>query len=218
MRITSLLLFFLLPICLFSQKRWDDKYYDQLTNKKFRSFKLFKKSIDKDKISYKTLNAALFFVSNEARIKKGKKPVAYQANLEVMAYNHSVQMAERDFFDHVNPKGKSRKTAQSRATLTGITNPSVSENISAIGGIEFDSYLSLAEHIVQGWIDSPSHARTLFSNSALELGCGTYYYQDVWQGNKEINKQGNGFWISTQNFQSYSLIVSTKTREKGPGK
>jgi uncharacterized protein YkwD len=218
MRITSIVLLLLLNISLHGQKRWDDKYYEQLSNSKFRSFKLFKKSIDKKRIDYKTLNAAIFFVTNEERIKRGKKPAAYQPNLEIMAYNHSIQMAEKDFFDHINPKGKNRTTAQLRAELAGITNPSVSENISGVAGLEFDSYLHLAEHIVKGWIDSPQHARTLLSDDAVELGCAAYYYQGVWQGNKAINKQGDGFWISTQNFQSFSKIVSTKTKEKSPGK
>lgn len=217
MRITSLLFLLILQFSLQGQKRWDDKYYDQLSNKKFRSFKLFTKSIDKKRIDYKVLNAAIFFVSNEARVKKGKQPVSYQANLEVMAYNHSLQMGEKDFFDHVNPKAKGRGTSKERAALAGITNPSISENISAIGGIEFESYLSLADHIVQGWIDSPPHARTLFSDDVVELGCGVIYYTGKWQGNKAINKQGDGFWISTQNFQSFAKIVSTKTKERGPG-
>jgi uncharacterized protein YkwD len=217
-QIIPILLLLLIQTSLFAQKRWDDKYYDQLTNKSYRSFKLFKKEINTDKVDYKTLDAAIFFVSNDVRIKKGKKPLAYQASLEIMAYNHSIQMGEKDFFDHINPKGKSRKTADLRAELAGITNPSISENISAVGGIKFDSYLKLAEHIVQGWVDSPPHARTLFSEDAVQLGCGAYYYKGVWQGNKDINKQGDGFWIATQNFQSFSEIISQKAKDSGPSK
>jgi uncharacterized protein YkwD len=218
MQIIPILLLLLIQTSLFAQKRWDDKYYTQLNYKNYRSFKLFKKEINTDKIDYKTLNAAIFFVSNDVRIKKGKQPLAYQANLEIMAYNHSIQMGEKDFFDHFNSKSKNRKSADDRAELAGISNPAISENISAVGGIKFDSYLSLADHIVQGWVDSPPHARTLFSEDAVQLGCGAFYFKGVWQGNKDIFKQGDGFWISTQNFQSFSEIISQKAKDSGPSK
>ena len=100
--------------------------------------------------------------------------------------------------------------------MAAITNPTVSENISAIGGLKFDSYLALAEHIINGWINSPPHAKNLFSEKALQLGCGAYYYLGVWQGNKDIKKQGDGFWISTQNFQSFTNVVGGQSKDKGP--
>uniref|UniRef100_UPI0040482535 CAP domain-containing protein n=1 Tax=Roseivirga sp. TaxID=1964215 RepID=UPI0040482535 len=218
MKFFQILVLLLIPASLLAQKKWDDKYYTQLNNKNYRDFKLFKREINTDKVDYKTLNAAIFFVSNDARIKNGQRPVAYQANLEIMAYNHSIQMGEKNFFDHINPKTKNREGAEERAALAGISNPSISENISAVGGIKFDSYLNLADHIVQGWVDSPPHARTLFSANAVQLGCGVYYYKGVWQGKREIHKQGDGFWIATQNFQSFSEIVSQKAKDSMPSK
>lgn len=218
MKFFQILLLLLIPASLLAQKKWDDKYYTQLNNKNYRDFKLFKREINTDKVDYKTLNAAIFFVSNDARIKMGQRPVAYQSNLEIMAYNHSIQMGEKDFFDHINPKTKNRAGAEERAALAGISNPSISENIGAVGGIEFPSYLALADHIVRGWVDSPSHAKTLLSANAVQLGCGAYYYKGIWQGKKEIHKQGDGFWIATQNFQSFSEIVGSKAKDSGPSK
>lgn len=203
-------------IATYGQRKWDDKYYQQLNDNNFRKFKLFKAPINLDNPDYKTLNAAIFFVSNEARIEKELGLVTYQPNLEIMAWNHSVEMGKRDFFDHFNPKDKNRKKPEQRAALAGIANPSISENISAVGGIKFGSYLELADYIVDGWIKSPPHAKTLFSENVLQLGCGAYYYKGEWQGNKAIWKQGDGFWISTQNFQSFSPIVSEKAKDKGP--
>ena len=217
-KIVPILILFFIQASLIAQKKWDDKYYDQLNNKNYRSFKLFKKEINTDKVDYKTLNAAIFFVSNDARIRNGRKPIAFQANLEIMAYNHSMQMGEKDFFDHVNPKTKNRAGAEERAALAGISNPSISENIGAVGGIAFPSYLALADHIVQGWVDSPSHLITLLNANAVQLGCGTYYYKGVWQGKKEIHKQGDGFWIATQNFQAFSEIIGQKAKDSGPSK
>ena len=199
-----------------AQRKWDDKYYEKLGTDDFRSFKLFKSSIDLDKIDYKVLNAALFFVSNEVREERGLSALAYQPNLEIMAWNHSIAMGEKDFFDHLNEKDKKRTTSEARAELAGITNPTISENIGAVGGIKFDSYLALADHVIKGWVKSPPHAKILFSDKVLELGCGVFYYKGAWQGNKDIRKQGDGFWISTQNFQSFAPIEVAKSKDKGP--
>lgn len=208
--------FLCFSISAYGQKKWDDKYYEKLTDDNFRKFKLFKSPIDLDDPDYKTLDAAIFFVTNEARIEKGLKPTSYHPSLEIMAWNHSIEMGKRDFFDHFNPKQKDRNKPNQRAVLAGISNPSIAENISAVGGIKFGSYLELADYVVDGWIKSPPHAKTLYSENVLQLGCGAYYYKGKWQGNDDIHNQGDGFWISTQNFQSFSPIVSEKPKDKGP--
>ncbi|MGW8121486.1 CAP domain-containing protein [Roseivirga echinicomitans] len=213
-----LAIFLCLSFSLSAQRKWDDKYYKTLNDDDFRSFKLFKAPIDLDKINYKVLNAALFFITNEARIERGLAPVGYQANLEIMAWNHSIAMGKHDFFDHFNNKDKKRRTPEQRAALAGISNPNISENISVIGGIYFGSYLALADHIVDKWINSPSHAKAIFNENAVQMGCGAYYYKGLWQGNKAIWKQGDGFWISTQDFQTGKKIVSGKSKDIPPSK
>ncbi|KYG82435.1 CAP domain-containing protein [Roseivirga echinicomitans] len=211
-------LFLSVGTSLNAQRKWNDKYYEELNDNNFRSFKLFKERIDLDDVDYKVLNAAIFFITNEARIEKGIAPVSYQSNLEIMAWNHSVEMGKEDFFDHINKKDKKRSTPEQRAVLAGITNPSISENIAAVGGIYFGSYLELADHMVDKWIQSPPHAKTLYSEDVIQLGCGAYYYKGVWQGNKAIWKQGDGFWLTTQNFQSFAEIVSEKSKDSAPSK
>jgi len=200
----------------FGQKKWKDSYYDQLTDETFRDFKLFKKSINLKKIDYKLLDAAVFFVSNEARIEFGLSELTFQPNLETLAWNHSVSMAKKNFFDHYNKKDKKRYDPQKRAKLAGISNPVISENISAVGGLTFGSYIELADHLVQGWLDSPPHRKSLLSKDAVQLGCGTYFYDGLWQKNKAVYKQGNGFWLATQNFQLNEPVVSKKAKDKGP--
>lgn len=207
-------LFLSIGASLNAQRKWNDKYYEELNDNNFRSFKLFKARIDLDDVDYKVLNAAIFFITNEARIEKDMAPLAYQPNLEIMAWNHSIEMGKEDFFDHVNKEDKKRRTPEQRAALAGITNPIISENISAVGGVYFGSYLELADHVVDKWINSPPHAKAIFSENAIQLGCGAYYYKGLWQGNKAIWKQGDGFWISTQNFQSSTEIVSEKSKDK----
>jgi len=198
------------------QRKWKDKYYLELTDDNFRDFKPFNRPIDLKKPDYKLINAAVYFVSNEARIEHGIDPLAYQENLEIMAWNHSIHMGKDDFFDHIDPENRKRKRPEQRASLAGIKNPRVSENITAIGGVIYNTYLELADAIVDTWINSPPHRKTLYSTDALELGCGVYYYEGVWQKNKSIYKQGNGFWLATQNFQLYTKVEAKTSKDKRP--
>ena len=220
MKKASLLLFSLCFLLMsfdsLAQRKWKDEFYQELNDGNFRDFKLFKKQIDLNKIEYPLLHAALFFVTNEARLEQGLTELEHQPNLEIMAYNHSVAMAKDDFFDHENPKDRKRKTPVQRAKLAGISNPSVGENIHATGGRQFGTYIELADHIVQSWIDSPPHRVTMYSPDAVQLGCGIYYYDGKWQDYKDVYKQGNGFWIATQNFQLFTKVVSEPSKDKGP--
>ncbi len=200
----------------FAQRKWKDEYYQKLTDETFRDFKLFKKPINLKHIDYKTLNAAVFFVTNEARLERGLHKLEYQKNLEIMAWNHSVSMAKKDFFDHFNKKEKKRRSPTNRAKIAGIENPKIAENLSAVGGRYFGNYLELADHLVDGWIDSPPHRKALYSKDALQLGCGVYYYDGLWQNNKAVYKQGNGFWLGTQNFQLFTKVESVASKDKGP--
>lgn len=208
----------LLNAPLQAQRKWDDKYYLSLTDENFRDFKLFHQPINLKNIDYKVLNAAVFFVSNEARLERGLKALEYQPNLEIMAWNHSREMGQSDFFDHINKKDRKRKEPKDRAGLAGISNPLVSENISAIGGRRFGTYLDLADHLIDGWIDSPPHRKTLYGTDAVQLGCGVYYYTGLWQKNRDIYKQGDGFWLATQNFQLYAKVETKEAKDKGPKK
>ena len=199
-------------ICLsttpsFCQK-WEYRFYGALTNEDFRDFPLFNQPIDRSQIDYPLLNAAVFYVTNEARIEKGLAPLEFQHHLEILAWNHSKAMGEKDFFDHYNREDKNRREPSDRAVFAGIQNPKLAENVSSLGGYKFASYLALADRMVGGWLNSPPHRKTLYSKEAVQLGCGIYYYHGLWQKNKDVWKQGDGFWLGTQNYQLYEKVVS----------
>lgn len=215
-RVCFVLLTSLLCLQLAAQKKWKDAYYVELTDETFRDFKGFNQPIDIKKIQYKLLNAAVFFSTNEARLEQGLSALSFQENLEIMAWNHSIRMGEDDFFAHEDPKNRKRKTPRQRANLAGITNPQIAENLTAIGGKNYGTYMELADALVDSWIDSPPHRKTLYSADALQLGCGVYYYDGVWQKNRDIHKQGNGFWLATQNFQLFTKVSASSSKEKKP--
>jgi len=199
-----------------AQRNWHTTYYNELNDENFRSFAAFNRPIDLEDPDYQLINAAVFYVSNEARIEQELPPLAYQDRLEIMAWHHSKSMAKDDFFDHVNRKSRKRRTPEKRAILAGIQNPMISENITTIGGLIFNTYLELADAIVDNWIDSPPHRKALYSKDAVQLGCGVYYYEGIWQKNKAIYEQGGGFWLATQNFQLFTKVDSKTSQDKLP--
>lgn len=201
-----------------AQKNWKAAYYQKYNHKNYTDFKGFHKSINLNKIEYGLLNAAIFYETNAFRVKKGLPTLEYQENLEIMAYNHSLEMAKRDFFDHENPKNKNRRKISDRAKLAGIKNPNISENITALGGQHFSTYLNLAQELVYSWVSSPIHLKAIISEDVVELGCGAVYFDGKWQKYKAVHKQGDGFWIATQNFQLFTSVKSATSKDKGPKK
>ncbi|NTY01705.1 CAP domain-containing protein [Deinococcus sp. JMULE3] len=92
-------------------------------------------------------------------------PVTWNGYLAAAARAHAADMGTRKFFDHVNPDGKTPAQRMQAAGYTGWTE--VAENIAA-------GYT--VANVMQGWIDSPSHCKTLMDPTLKEVGIG-YVYQ-----------------------------------------
>lgn len=201
-------------------------YYSKLNLKNFRKEQLFHERINFDSIDFSRLHAAIFFISNEERAKKRLSFLEYAPELERAALMHSRDMYEKKFFSHFNPSEKIKKTPNDRGALAGILNPYLAENIATSHGLKYKSgekvfvrgdgqfsyttdgqliqahtYLSLAETIVDSWMNSKGHRRNILSADALQLGCGTYFYRD-----KAFNNMPS--FNATQNFQLYKKIRS----------
>lgn len=92
------------------------------------------------------------------------KPVTWNGYLAAAARAHAADMAARNYFDHVTPEGK---TVSQRVEAAGYANwMEVGENIAA-------GY-TLA-NVVTGWLNSPSHCKTLMDPTLKELGVGYVY-------------------------------------------
>ncbi len=220
----------------FPQSHWRFSDYQTTTHKNFRSNKLFEQTIAFNKIDYPLLHAAIFFVTNEARVKNKRPPLAFALALERAAYHHSKRMVEQDFFGHENLFDKTRKTSQQRGRLAGIKNPMLTENIATHFGIQYKAnapiypvdplkgtfsyepggplipahtYLSFAEAIVKQWMDSPGHRENILNKNALQLGCGAYFYYD-----REFHNMPK--FKATQNFQLYREIAPGRATDQWP--
>ena len=211
---------FTFSIPLFSQG-----IYNSLNVNNFRNYKPFNDTIDINTFKPELLNAAVFFVTNEVRIKHKLSFLKYNAALEATAKMHSEDMAKYGFLDHVDKKNRKHKEPEDRASLSGIANPHIAENIiegfllsyksgeEVIVGrsgefyrkgetkpIAFQTYLSLADDLVSQWMASPGHRANILAKDAVELGCGCAIYAMKDFNNMPAIK-------ATQNFQWFTPVI-----------
>jgi uncharacterized protein YkwD len=216
----------LLPQVLYSN--WQVSEYENNSYKSFRTYPGFSQVIDEKSVDYPLLNAAVFYVTNEVRVKQGRKPLEYSPELEKAAWLHSKDMVEMNFFSHKNTFITQKSTPNKRGFLAGIKNPKIAENIATGFGIVYTAgrpvynrgsgrfsytptgkilpnhtYLSLAEALVRQWMKSPGHRRNILSKNGIQLGCGVYFYRDRRFNNMLKCK-------ATQNFQWFFRTESIK--------
>lgn len=112
----------------------------------------------------------IFDITNVIRQHYRVKPVRWHEEAAKVAYMHSKDMKENQFFSHESPKSGDLKD---RLLAANIQFQMAGENIAAhhIDAIE----------AVQGWLNSKSHRETLLNEQFTDLGVGVsgaYYTQD----------------------------------------
>jgi len=86
-------------------------------------------------------------------------PVTLSGTLDEVALGHANDMAEKNYFEHVDPAGHS---PAERVRATGYQEKLVGENI-AYGPKSVDE-------VVQGWLDSPGHCENIMDPRFAEMG------------------------------------------------
>ncbi|RPJ09302.1 MAG: CAP domain-containing protein [Spirochaetaceae bacterium] len=215
---------------------WKAEYYSTTSQENFRENPLFLEPINFNKIDYPRLHAAIYFVTNEIRVKNRLATLPHSPNLEIAAYNHSKRMAEKGFFSHQDSTDRQRYNPADRAKLAGITNPFIAENIAEAFGIQYTAgksvfplsttgkfsysyngrpilphtYLAFADEVLKMWMNSSGHRANILSKNNVQLGCGAYFYRDKKFYDMPMFK-------ATQNFQWYSEIKTGTPADTGPG-
>ena len=98
---------------------------------------------------------------NEERAKEGLGPLKLDEDLCAVAQMHCEDMVKRDFFDHINPDGKS---PFDRMKDYGISYMAAGENI-ACGQRS-------PEEVVDSWMNSPGHRANILSKAFGKIGIG----------------------------------------------
>jgi len=104
---------------------------------------------------------------NEQRTRAKLPPLAWHEQVAQAARDHSKNMAERDFFDHHDPR---LGDVDKRLTRFRIPWRACGENIFVLAG-----YSNPAQVAVQGWMESPGHRANILTAEFTHAGVGVYY-------------------------------------------
>jgi uncharacterized protein YkwD len=199
-------------------------YYSHFTYENFRTDSRYGETLNLTDPDLPRLQAVLFFLTNEIRVKYKLAPLDYSKKLAETAQMHAEDMIKGNFFSHMNPKSGNKRTPNDRATLNQISNPFLAENIIEGYGLQYKSkktvylrgkgnfsytpdgemlkphtYLSLGESLITGWMNSKEHRKNILAHEALQLGCGISFYLDPGFNNMPSCK-------AVQDFQWYHPV------------
>lgn len=214
---------------------WSAEMYSRITSATWKSYDPFKKAIDINNIDYPLLNAAIYYSTNEMRVKNGLKEVLWAMELERSSWNYAKLMAEKNFFSHYDPSNSERKTPDSRGLLAGIANPHIAENIAETFALDYDgsavytlnkskgqyskrpngvpipmhTYQSFAVSVVDQWMHSPGHRANILSAKNVSMGCGAYYFFS--SGSMPMAS-----FKAVQNFQWFEPVKTKPAKDPDP--
>ncbi|THA68146.1 CAP domain-containing protein [Streptomyces sp. A0958] len=106
--------------------------------------------------------AAVLALVNQERAKVGCSPVTASASLASLAQNFSDDMAERGFFGHTDPDGK---TPWDRADAAGV---------SGLGGENIARGQADAQAVMDAWMNSDGHRANILNCDYKTLGVGVH--------------------------------------------
>ena len=115
---------------------------------------------------------------DETRAREGREALAADATLREAAHDHARDMAERDFYGHVNPDGEQPwdRVACQQASETIHRAPYASDAYNAVegGGQQYDCTTAegVAKYTVEGWRLSDSHREILLRRAWTRVGLG----------------------------------------------
>ena len=137
----------------------------------------------------KEIEKLIFKYTNEERAKYGSKALEWDDKLADIAREHSLDMANNDFFSHVNQKGEDPTARAIRNSYNvhkelggGWYSEGIGENIvkmptgSVIGvGYVSSDPESIARAEVSSWMESPRHRENILNNQYDGIGVGVAY-------------------------------------------
>ena len=159
-----------------SPEAWDASYYDGHTVQTFKQLPEVHQKIAGSKFNYRLIDAAVFFRTNEERIKNNLPQFKFSVALEKAALGHSIDMVQQNFYAHDSPV-PGKKDMTDRLKRVGVDYRTCAENIYNIFD-EDPTYWSLASKLVDGWMKSSGHRRNILNPNFSNLGCGTWPYNN----------------------------------------
>jgi len=157
-------------------EHWDAKYYTGYSVQTFKQLPAVQQKISATKFNHRLLDAALFFRTNEERIKNNLPQFNFSIALEKAALGHSIDMVQHNFYAHTSPVPGSQNMTD-RLKRVGVDYRTCAENIYNFFD-EDPTYWSLASKLVEGWMNSSGHRRNILNPNYKYLGCGAWPYNN----------------------------------------
>ena len=126
----------------------------------------------REKTHLEKIEQQIFGLVNAERMRRDLRLLVTEPILVEIARNHTRDMLEREFFEHVNPSGEgpTERVSRIHRTLVG----EVTENIwSGIHSRDIDT-TRLAEDIMEGFMNSPGHRGNILTPGLAHFGVGFY--------------------------------------------
>src|SRR5438477_4781652 len=107
----------------------------------------------------------IFVLSNRERARRSLRVVERHSRLDQVAAFHNADMSKRGYFDHLDPEGNGPQDRMQRLCpeLVG----GAGENL-ALMSAEHEE--SLAQAVVDGWMNSPGHRANLLTSTHTHMG------------------------------------------------
>ncbi|MBD3263397.1 hypothetical protein GF374_03390 [Candidatus Woesearchaeota archaeon] len=169
---------------------------ENMKNLKTKVVESVDQAIDPDPISDKTkeIEQAILKYTNAERKKQGLSALSWDSKLADIAREHSLDMANNNFFSHDNLRGEDPTARAIRNGYNvhkelggGWYSEGIAENIGKMptgsitgGGYVANNADSIAKAHVDSWMDSPGHRANILEKDYTRLGVGiafdgTYY-------------------------------------------
>jgi uncharacterized protein YkwD len=142
-----------------------------------------------ENMSYLELKA--FVKVNEQRSAAGLAPVKWNDDLAYVARLYSQDMADRDFFGHIDPEGGDHedrlheqgiyyynRSAENLAQINHASSYTYIEQTGRIINITYKTPDRVVDDSVTGWMNSPPHRENIVRAEFDEAGMGVAYSQD----------------------------------------
>ena len=177
------------------------KGYYEMTSSEFMNQPIVNQAIDARNPNNSLIDATIFHVTNEQRLKNNLRIFTYNIPLYKATVFHSEAMIEDDFYSHVNPNSHTNAKMQNRIENQTDIFKAMGENIAQHDIIETGknirfcfqppknngdylfvdcttkkpllmmTYAVLARSIVNGWMNSPHHRENILNPQYTYMAC-----------------------------------------------
>lgn len=204
------LLFFLPTFGQAQSETADPDWYNTLSVDSFFNTTAALQLVDIEKPDVALLDMAVFFASNEQRLKRKLPALGYHAVLREAALFHSIEMRDKRFFSHINKGDKENREPDQRIKNKGgadftafgeniiempayklrpderydaVKNPDGTFTFLNLKGkpLRLMTYGEFGRALVKLWMTSPDHKANIMSKDFTHLGCGSAFDGEPFQ-------------------------------------